>query len=186
METGTRKLLPVHFEQLTTIQSELWIIYIQYFQTPQMFHSNFCCHLVIDDIPSKFRGFQKQQKLLFQWLISLQIKKLVVLIHQLQRLQGQVQHLLHLPLEYLILLPLICFLRSSSWFCVFFLSPLKCLLLFFEPQCLQETLSGAAAGGLGSLEFLRNNHQVWVWLHYYYFFDRQSLVTFLYDIQSLK
>lgn len=43
--------------------------------------------------------------------------------------------------------------------------PFMCLLLFYESQYLQETLSRAAAGGLGSLEFLRNNHQVQVWLH---------------------
>lgn len=33
--------------------------------------SEFLFYLVIDNIPSKFRVFQKQQKLLFQWLISL-------------------------------------------------------------------------------------------------------------------
>ena len=43
------RLLPVHFKQLTTIQSELWITYIQ--------------------------RFQKPQKLLFQWLVPLQLKK---------------------------------------------------------------------------------------------------------------
>ena len=43
------RLLSVHFKQLTTIQSELWITYIEI--------------------------FQKRQKLLFQWLIPLQLKK---------------------------------------------------------------------------------------------------------------
>ena len=67
------RLLSVHFKQLTTIQSELWITYIEI--------------------------FQKRQKLLFQWLIPLQLKKPV------------------------------------------------------------ETILGAAIGGLGSLDFLRNSHQ---------------------------
>ena len=38
---------------------------------PKIFNLIFCCHLVINNFPSKFRVFQKQQKLLFQWLVSL-------------------------------------------------------------------------------------------------------------------